>query len=621
MTPIELRAHGFKTFRQPLRFKFPQRAGLYFMRGDNRLEPRLGGNGAGKSSIWDALTWLFWDKTPRGLGAGNVGTWGSPKGAWVELDYLGHDGLTWTARRQWGPNQWTLTSPTGKRHDLAKGDADLLLQELRLDAQSWLHAVVLAQGRPMFLDLKPEDKAQLFSRVLGLEKWADLSARASARSTEQDRHVREAEQALAAAQSRLQTVQDAGTADALPSQEWEDARAQELRDLECRYKATIDVANELGATLKERTAQLDAHRKAGHPYWADAVSDQEDKVAWLRDAVSTAATDVRDARAELKRAEAAEEAIKHLDQCPTCRQAVPPNHRTHLLGLASTEADRVGAEVLRLAAALTAVDDQLHAAADLLDELRRGQTKWREKLDDRERAVAMLRRDHQLEERRLDDMEAQAQQIEARRNPHAQAAHATQERLKDAQRGYEQASRALDDARARYLQLNVWVAGFKDIRLVQIAGALAELEAEVNSNLTELGLPDWTMLFAVDKETKRGTVQRGFNVLVQSPANAEAVPWEAWSGGEGQRLRLAGELGLSDLIRTRTGCSLPLEVLDEPTAGMSPQGIEDLLDALVTRATRENRCIWLVDHHSLAYGGFAGITTVIKDENGSRIAT
>ena len=176
----------------------------------------------------------------------------------------------------------------------------------------------------------------------------------------------------------------------------------------------------------------------------------------------------------------------------------------------------------------------------------------------------------------------------------------------------------LADSQEQHLLKQFWVKGFKEVRLQEISEALTQLELEVNSGITQLGLPAWEVHFDSDMETARGTVKRGFTVKVLSPDNDTSVPWRAWSGGEAQRLRLGGNMGLSDLVRGRLGVSLALEVWDEPTQFLSPQGVTDLLDALKRRAEEHQRQIWVVDHRSLGYGAFDGVVTVVKDRSGSR---
>jgi energy-coupling factor transporter ATP-binding protein EcfA2 len=123
----------------------------------------------------------------------------------------------------------------------------------------------------------------------------------------------------------------------------------------------------------------------------------------------------------------------------------------------------------------------------------------------------------------------------------------------------------------------------------------------------------------VERETKSGTVSRGFNVFVRSPDSADAVPWEAWSGGETQRLRLAGTMGLMDLIADRVGRQPTMEVFDEPTDRLSGDGIDDLVTLLSSRAKLEQKRIFLVDHRSLDAGRFDGQLRVVYNEHGSQL--
>ena len=86
--------------------------------------------------------------------------------------------------------------------------------------------------------------------------------------------------------------------------------------------------------------------------------------------------------------------------------------------------------------------------------------------------------------------------------------------------------------------------------------------------------------FDTERETTTGTVSKGFQVLIYSPDNKEPVPWEAWSGGEAQRLRLAGSMGLASLILDSKGIKSNIEIFDEPSAYLSQSGIEDLVELL-----------------------------------------
>ena len=95
-------------------------------------------------------------------------------------------------------------------------------------------------------------------------------------------------------------------------------------------------------------------------------------------------------------------------------------------------------------------------------------------------------------------------------------------------------------------------------------------------------------------------------------------PWEAWSGGEGQRLRLAGTLALSSLILRQFNRDCNIQCWDEKMVWLSGTGENDMLDLLRETAKQHNKQIWLIDQHNLDYN-FDGVITVVKDANGSHL--
>jgi exonuclease SbcC len=212
----------------------------------------------------------------------------------------------------------------------------------------------------------------------------------------------------------------------------------------------------------------------------------------------------------------------------------------------------------------------------------------------------------------LDNIEKEVEHLSTKENPYQAKQNAITSELLHLQFEVKVADTTLEDQQARLRMLQYWVKGFKELRLYLIAEAMQQLEIEVNSCLSQLGLRNWKILFEVDKETKSGDLRKGFNVKIISPHNSAPVPWESWSGGESQRLRIATTMGLANLIKTSTGSTFNLEVWDEPTQHMSEQGVMDLLDSLAERSRSLNKQIWIVDHRSLGYGDFDSIKTIVK---------
>jgi energy-coupling factor transporter ATP-binding protein EcfA2 len=123
----------------------------------------------------------------------------------------------------------------------------------------------------------------------------------------------------------------------------------------------------------------------------------------------------------------------------------------------------------------------------------------------------------------------------------------------------------------------------------------------------------------MERETRTGT-SVGLHVAITKPGRDTAVKWEAFSGGEAQRLKLAGALALSETLLRSAGVRCDLMVLDEPTQHLSPEGVGDLIETLIELG--RDRQLILVDHSARETRKFANVLTVVREPGtGSRIET
>ena len=178
--------------------------------------------------------------------------------------------------------------------------------------------------------------------------------------------------------------------------------------------------------------------------------------------------------------------------------------------------------------------------------------------------------------------------------------------------------REIDTINEDATAVSFWVSGFKRVRLFIVEETLRQLELEINNALGSLGLLDWHIELDVERENKSGGITKGFTVLVHAPGAPGPVKLEAWSGGETQRLLLAGDLGLANLIMERAGLSNTIEFFDEPSRHLSQEGILDLAETLMQRAIDSERRVCIIEHSLLDYP-YTGIVTVVKDSDGSHI--
>jgi DNA repair exonuclease SbcCD ATPase subunit len=528
------------------------------------------------------------------------------------------NGEPWKIERTWGPNSWTLhKGDSGKVEDLTKDQANPILQALRLEFEAFLQCVLMAQNRPMFLDLKQDAQASLFSNVLGIERWMDYSTKASKKASAQDATTRDLERQHSKLTGELEALsrQDFSKS----HDEWEVQRMKKLLELEADHKEGIAKRKKLKEELLtaeevEAFSRKDVQDSKMRTDVEDLLEDKTGELRALED-------ELLQERQKGKALAQAYDNVSKESTCPTCGKGLSKQERLEHLGKIDKNLKAVHAMERRLTDLVVTCSKEHQELAERHRKDLEARERCMSRLEQAQRDVSAARRALELHDRELDRIEDRAEEVEQEPNPYAnmaQEARRTAARLREA---LQATQRSLDASQERYGLLSYWVKGFKEIRLQEIASALTELEIEANSSVTALGLLDWELNFQVDRETKGGSLQRGFNVLVRSPKYSKPTPWEAWSGGESQRLRLAANAGLSDLIRSRTGTTLDLEVWDEPTNGLSPEGLNDLLQFLTARAEKEQRQVWLVDHRAFDFGGFAGEATVVKAPSGSRIRT
>lgn len=615
MRPLKLTIKNFRSFSEKQTFYFPNRAGFYFMTGINEAEPRLGSNGSGKSSVWKALCWVCYGRTSEGLKAGDVANWGAGKDAQVELEYE-HDGLIWVAVITWSPNSWVLYSQGGDTYDLIKNEENNLLQShLSLSFEAFRHSVLMAQGAPMFLDLPKAEKESLFSTIMNLDRWLDYSAKASLKASSISKEIEECDISAAELRGRLRELQTTDYSEDIARWQKEHLDVVESYDAEHKEKSAklAGVRNTRGASVRNKAAlesQISTTRLTREPILsklqelrreADALWDKENEhqaqIALLL------------------------EQDKHLkdDTCSACMQSIPAEYRMRQLASIKAIKTRLDGMVRSIHADISAntaesakLEDELHAIDDSL-------VKLGEELRTASRAVSDADADIQTITDALLRLELNAEQELRRPNPFQNRQDDLSNSIAAAQQELDDAIQTKESAEQSLSYFQYWVRGFKEVRLYLIAEAVRQLEVEVNSSLSQLGLMDWSLRFDVDSENKNGKIRKGFAVMVLSPLNKSAVPWEVWSGGESQRLRIAAEQGLANLIRSSSGMTLNLEVWDEPTHWMSEQGVDDLLPSLASRAKDYDRQVWLVDHRTGGFGAFDGIATVLKTVSGSHI--
>lgn len=599
---------GFKTWRQ--RTVVDLKAfgtGLHFVRGLNKYKPRLGPNGVGKSALWDALLWCLYGATVQGLRNPDIKPWsGKHEPTSVTVRVFGRE-ITRTA----SPNSLLLDGePVGQ---------DKINTLLGIPKDVFCHTILLGQGQLLFLDLKPKDKMDVFNSVLQLDRWDDRAKAASQKAAALQTRVDEINGQLIAEKAALAEIRATIAKTKKMVSEWE---AEQQGDDRKQQKELAALKKQIAAKQRIRDDADLAYDSAATEARAceKVVDDLETKLTAAERGLAQKQIEVDASVKERHKLSKERDQMKLDKTCPTCGQTIRNANqlKKHVAELTS-KIGRLKLKKEELVQEEIAFANTIKRLEHKLDQQRGFMKEFKAKAETAEAALSLQKTDIADLTTKITVIEELIKRSDQTTNPHKQNLRllvAMRERKLDAIDELEELHSKL---LRRIERVKFWTKGFKEVQLYIVDEVLQELELVTNALLSEMGLDDWEIKYAIEKETKSGTVQRGLNVTVLSPDNNKPVRWECWSGGEGQRLRVLGALALSEVLLNHAGITTNLEVLDEPTRGLSDEGVADLCKYLALRSEQLNKQCWLIDHTAIPSSNFTSTLTVIRDKKGTRL--
>ena len=243
MIPLTLQISGFLSYRDPVSLDF---TGF-------DLACISGSNGAGKSSLLDAITWaLFGQARRRDDALINSGA----KAAEVVFDFM-YEGNVYRVRRSKAKDKTGLLELSTRQPDdpaappsqrpageggrwkplterSLRETEERIKRILRMDYETFINASFFLQGKAdQFAQQRPGDRKAILSKILGLEAWEDYRERAAAQRKETETEV-------AAIDGRLNEI------------------AAELAEGPARQVRLAELEQSLGSLAVSRQAQADA---------------------------------------------------------------------------------------------------------------------------------------------------------------------------------------------------------------------------------------------------------------------------------------------------------------------------------------------------------------------------
>ena len=444
MRPLRLTLSAFGPYAAQTTLDLEKlgRGGLYLITGDT---------GAGKTTIFDAITYALYDHSSSGIREGSMlrCKYADDKTpTFVELEFEVH-GVRYTVRRN--PEYQrpkargegmttekadaTLTYPDDRPPVTKAKDVTAAVQEIiGLDYNQFSQIVLIAQGQfTKLLNASTEERSRIFRKLFRTQRYAQLQERlqAEAAALNQQRTAQNAKlDSLLGGLQFSPEDPDAEALRALCAQTVPETALALLDALTARQAAALE---EAGAALHTTEAQLDTvQQQLGAAAQAQRLAQQlaarQAELAAAKPALDAAraeadrhagdAAQLDALTAQVTQAQSALAAYDALDAL--CRQQTEAQDAARL---AAAQAHKRRTQLDSLNAALTAAETELAALADADTRLLALQNRSAQ-LTQRGEALAKL-------EQRLADCQRQAK-----------AAHKAQE-------NYRTAAAAQDEARAR----------------------------------------------------------------------------------------------------------------------------------------------------------------------------
>jgi hypothetical protein len=607
-----LKLKNFKSFYGTHEFNFfGSEEGLYFITGENLDDKQLGANGSGKSSLINSIYWCLYGKDLRGLKAGNVHSLGAKGSTEVELT-LEILNKPYKILRSWQPNKLLLTE--GKNDSIVKTQEELE-EFIGLSESEFQNTVIFGQFGTSFLDLTPSQMLETFTNVLGLEYWTTKSDASKEERNKKEKELIEIEHKTSYLQGQLKSIKEYIETE-LHNIEWfEEDRINKLekeKDNLIEYNkqlddcvVTIKPTNELELELEKLELDIEEVNKLKQEVLTELTTNNiqirnyDNEISGLNRKLN--------------------EFLNEPTKCPTCGQSIDKKHTDK--------------EVNEIKYGISCCRDIKKSLNDNVIELDKNKKELENELFQLTLDFKEIKNDinsintQNLESQskkvfvqsQIKSTKSKIETLRTSKNPYIEQKFKLSEKEKVLENEMNSIILKNEDLIKLKNIYDGWVKGFKEIRLMVIEQAISEFEVEVNNSLIELGLENWTIKFDVEKENKTGGISKGFNVLINRPNINEQISWLSYSGGESQRLKLAVQTGLTNLILSKKGFSPNMEIYDEQSKHMNSSGIQDLAEFLASRAKNLHKQIWLVDHNVIDYGGFSDKLVIIKHDRISNL--
>jgi DNA repair exonuclease SbcCD ATPase subunit len=638
-----LTLRNFGSFRGEHEIPLAQQ-GLVSILGRNEVDLGESANGAGKSTIVDALLWgLFGETGPRkestssdgGLKTDDVVNEIAGKDCLVTVDFEHASSAAAYRVERWRKAGKDRPKTNGVR--LLSGDtivADLDAPnvqqqiDLALGLDHKLACQVLVRSQEdayNFCQATPKERFEILTRIEGLDAFDAIEEIIRAKSRELLSTIAGETGRLAGMRSTLEILQSEGDL-AAQIDGWERERSARVADLQQRIgefeadRLARSTPLAERPALRAQLAEIDAQAQM---VAAPAEPPQLDQ--WRTHLTAVTADGAR-ARTRYDAAQGALGKIRP-GLCAECGQTVSDEHvAAHRAAL---EHERAQAQSVGVAAN-QAVEESRRAIAEIqtahqgharqVQAARDQVARARAEVQGRLAALDAVERSL-TDTRPLENMKRDIERAAVEENPYRSRFTETTARIRAVMSSLGDLEHALGARQTEAGLLDWWLRGIPTMKAWIFDNVVGLLTVEANRWLTTLmGGSCWVQIDSTTT-TKEGESRDkiGLRCFRWLPDGGFVErPFRRWSGGEKRRIALAVDWALSSRLSQRAHARCSFIALDEVDRHLDDAGRAGLFAAL-KELQKEKETVLIVSHDAEMRMASSKRWTVVKDKNGSRI--
>lgn len=599
--------------------------GLLLIQGENKDDPSAESNGAGKSSIVDALCWALFGVTARGVTADAVVNKTAKKNCVVKV-FIQDGAVKYSIHRfrkdAIEKNQAFIcqTDAAGATTDLSKGTdketQEVINQVIGCSLDVFMASVYCGQERmPDLPGMTDKQLKLLIEEAAGVEVLSSAYTVARGRLTAAKARLDavlpakiNAEANLADSVLKLDSLRDESST--FESLRKDRAKAELMKALPLK-KQLAEVSAELAGmdyatSLTEQLAELNDKLK-GEKAERNELDALVKKTGQAEMAVVRARTS---AQAKKNTLDVAIASLTRIDErvgspCGECGKAYCEHDLEGARVAQQAAIDKCKEELRALGAVLKDAIEAHNAAQTVAETYKVAMTDFtavaalQRDLTERRGAVLLKQGEVVSFEKQIVSIGEVAKAKLSEANPWSKSVAQTETDIERLETSIVEVSGKIESliAETEMLDAAVRVFGPAGVRahiLDTVTPYLNERTREYLGALTDGNIhAEWNTL----SKTAKGDLKEKFNIEVVNDTGAES--FAGLSGGEKRKVRLATAMALQDMVASRATKPINIFVGDEIDHALDESGLERLMTVLERKA-RERGTVLIISHNSLA---------------------